>query len=95
MMVTSLKGQEALNEVELQLILENSINKCKVYYGKTPKDVETRILCVPWENSSKTLICSFWLIPVPLFFICPTNKVQLALGILLSSLTILEAESRY
>ena len=38
MMVHSLKGSEAINEVELQLILETAINRCKTFYEKTPRD---------------------------------------------------------
>jgi|GEM_PF-2618719 len=40
MMVTSLKGHEAINELELQIILETALNKCSVYYGKSAKDVK-------------------------------------------------------
>jgi hypothetical protein len=40
MMVTSLKGHEAINELELQIILETVLHKCSVYYGKSSKDVK-------------------------------------------------------
>lgn len=40
MMVTSLKGHEAINEIELQVILETALQKCAIYYGKSPKDVK-------------------------------------------------------
>ncbi len=35
MMVTSLKGEEAINEIELQLILESTITKCSAYSGSS------------------------------------------------------------
>jgi len=38
LMVHSLKGSGAVNEVELQLILETAINRCKTFYEKTPRD---------------------------------------------------------
>ena len=40
LMVKSLSGQEAINRVELQIILEKAITHCKVFYGKSPKDIK-------------------------------------------------------
>ncbi len=40
LMVKSLSGQEAINQVELQIILEKAITRCKVFYGKSPKDIK-------------------------------------------------------
>lgn len=40
LMMSSLTGQSAINEVELQLILEKGISNCKVFYGKTPADLK-------------------------------------------------------
>jgi len=40
LMMTSLTGQSAINEIELQLILEKGISNCKIFYGKTPADLK-------------------------------------------------------
>ena len=40
MMMTSLKGHEGINEIELQVILEMALNKCAIFYGKSPKDIQ-------------------------------------------------------
>nr|MBF0221077.1 hypothetical protein [Desulfobulbaceae bacterium] len=40
LMVTSLKGHESINEIELQVILETAITRCSVFYGKSSKDVK-------------------------------------------------------
>ncbi|NOX25335.1 MAG: hypothetical protein GXP59_04360 [Deltaproteobacteria bacterium] len=40
LMLKSLSGQEAINQVELQLILEKALNNCGIFYGKSPKDVK-------------------------------------------------------
>jgi len=40
LMVSSLKGHEAINQVELQLILEKAVNTCKVFYGNSPNDIK-------------------------------------------------------
>jgi len=39
LMMSSLKGQEVVNEVELQLILEKSISTCVFFYGNTTAQV--------------------------------------------------------
>lgn len=38
LMMKSLKGQEAVNELELQQILEKGIINCKTFYGKSPDE---------------------------------------------------------
>ena len=40
LMMTSLKGQGAINEIELQLTLEKGIVNCKFFYGKTHDDLK-------------------------------------------------------
>ncbi len=40
LMMTSLTGKSAINEVELQLILEKGIANCKTFCGKTPADLK-------------------------------------------------------
>jgi hypothetical protein len=40
MMMSSLTGQPALNEIELQLILEKSIANCRIFYGKSRDDLK-------------------------------------------------------
>ena len=40
LMFKSLSGDAAINQVELQLILEKAINNCGIFYGKSPKDVK-------------------------------------------------------
>lgn len=40
LMVKSLKGQGAINEAELQVTLENGINNCKYFYGKSHTDLK-------------------------------------------------------
>jgi hypothetical protein len=40
LMVKSLAGHEAINQVELQLILEKAITNCKIFYGKSAKDIK-------------------------------------------------------
>lgn len=40
LMVTSLKGHQAINEIELQVILETAIKRCSVFYGQSSKDVK-------------------------------------------------------
>lgn len=40
MMVSSLTGQPAINEIELQLILEEAIANCRVFYGKSRDDLK-------------------------------------------------------
>lgn len=39
LMYSSLKGKEAINETELQLILEEAINSCRIFYGDSREDV--------------------------------------------------------
>ncbi len=39
-MFKSLSGQAAINQAELQLILEKALNNCGVFYNKSPKDVK-------------------------------------------------------
>ncbi len=39
LMVNSLTGHEAINQIELQLILEKTIHTCKTFYGNSPKDI--------------------------------------------------------
>ena len=39
LMYSSLKGREAINEIELQLILENAINSCRIFYGDSRQDI--------------------------------------------------------
>jgi hypothetical protein len=40
LMMTSLTGQAAINEIELQVTLEKGIANCKAFYGKTPDDLK-------------------------------------------------------
>ncbi len=40
LMMTSLAGKPAINEIELQLLLEKGIRNCKVFYGKTHADLK-------------------------------------------------------
>jgi len=40
LMVNSLTGHEAINQVELQLILEKALNTCKIFYGESQEDIK-------------------------------------------------------